>query len=62
MNETLYSAAKGTGGSLLAMIFGFIDVNGLLSAFLFGAAGALGGVAIKYISKNIRKWIESKKP
>jgi hypothetical protein len=61
MNDTFYCAAKGTGGSLLAMIFGFIDVNGLLSAFLFGAAGALGGVVIKYISKSIKKWRESKK-
>ncbi|MFK5948797.1 MAG: hypothetical protein QM500_08530 [Methylococcales bacterium] len=61
MNETLYSAAKGTGGSLLAMIFGFIDVNGLLSAFLFGAAGALGGVVIKYLSKSVKKWRELKK-
>lgn len=61
MNETLYSAAKGVGGSSLAMIIGFIDVKGLLSAFLFGAAGALGGVVIKYLSKSFRKWRESKK-
>lgn len=59
MKDILYPAT-GAGGSSLAMILGFIDVNGLLNAFLFGAAGALGGVVIKYLAKIYKKWKESK--
>lgn len=60
MKDTFYPVA-GTGGSMLGMILGIIDVHGLFNAFLFGAAGALGGVLIKYLSKHIFEKINNTK-
>jgi len=54
----LYPAA-GAGGSYLGMVLGLIDTSGLLNAFLFGIAGALGGMLVKYISKNWKQWKDS---
>lgn len=55
----LYYAATGAGGSFLGMITGVIDIHGLLSAFVFGAVGALGGVVVKlfvsWLKKKLKK-------
>ncbi|MDA3866181.1 MAG: hypothetical protein PF489_05445 [Salinivirgaceae bacterium] len=54
MRDMMYPTA-GAGSSTLAMITGLIDVSGLFNAFLFGIAGALGGLLIKYLSTKLKK-------
>jgi len=48
MKDTLYPVV-GSGSSFFAMLIGVIDVNGLVNAFLFGIAGALGGLFVRYL-------------
>lgn len=63
MKDILYPATGATS-SLLSMILGFIDIESIFNAFIIGAAGALGGVLIKYLKKllekGLKKWKESK--
>lgn len=54
MKDMIYPTA-GAGSSTLAMITGLIDVTGLLNAFLFGIAGALGGLFFQYLKNKIKK-------
>lgn len=57
MKDTLYPLA-GSGSSFFAMLLGIIDVNGLVNAFLFGIAGALGGLFLRYLVRLCKRLIQ----
>lgn len=55
MRENILSGITGGVTSFLSVIVGWIDVQGIVQAFCVGAAGALGGLAVRYISRLFKQ-------
>lgn len=52
-----------TGGitSFLSALAGWIDVQSVVQAFCIGAAGALGGLAARYIARLVKRFCKHEK-
>lgn len=53
-------AATGAVASLGGAILGLIEVSSLLNAFLVGAAGALGGIVVRWVLQQLKKAINKR--
>jgi hypothetical protein len=55
LRDKLTSLLAGGSGTLLGVILGAINVEGLIQAFLYGIAGALGGLLVGWLKKKCSK-------